>query len=129
MNFQSLLRLTLKSVLCVSLFTACETTQQNNSNLVDWIPQNTPIAIQLNNPNEVANAFKNNPVLKHLPESLPELSKKLIAFDKQAASPKIFSLTPYGKSEKALSIVYKAPLDSTYLSYPKEEYSSITAMV
>ena len=123
MNFQPLLRFAIKSFLCVFLFYACETTQQKNSNLVDWIPQNTSLTIQLNNPNEVSNALKNNPVLKHLPESLPELSKKMIAFDKQATSPKIFNLTPYGKNEKALSIVYKAPLDSTYLSYPKEEYS------
>ena len=123
MKFQPLLRSLFNISLFVGLLTACESTQHNTTKLVDWIPQNTPIALQLNNPNEVENALKNNPILKHLPASLPELSKKLVAFDNPAASPKIFSITPYGKNEKALSIVYKAPLDSTYLSYPKEEYS------
>ena len=100
MKFQPLLRSLFNISLFVGLLTACESTQQNTTKLVDWIPQNTPIALQLNNPNEVENALKNNPILKHLPASLPELSKKLIAFDNPAASPKIFSITPYGKNEK-----------------------------
>ena len=126
MNFQPLLRSLFNLSLFIGLLTACESTQQYTTKLVDWIPQNTPIALQLNHPNEVESALKNNPILKHLPTSLPELSKKLIAFDKATVSPKIFSITPYGKNEKALSIVYKAPIDSTYLSYPKEEYSGET---
>lgn len=123
MNFQPMLRFLFTCSLCLSLMTACESKRQNSTKLVDWIPQNTPLAIQLNNPNEVENALKNNPILKHFPASLPHLSKQLSAIDLQAFSPKIFSLTPYGKNEKALSIVYKAPLDSTYLAFPKEEYS------
>jgi hypothetical protein len=123
MKFQQLLRSLFNISLFIGLLTACESNQQNTTKLVDWIPQNTPIALQLNNPNEVENALKNNPILKHLPASLPELSKKLVAFDNPAASPKIFSITPYGKNEKALSIVYKAPLDSTYISHPMEKYS------
>ena len=126
MYFKTLLRSLFNISLFIGVLTACESTQQNTTKLVDWIPQNTSIALQLNNPNEVENALKNNPILKHLPASLPELSKKLVAFDNPKASPKIFSITPYGKIEKALSIVYKAPLDSTYLSYPKEEYSGET---
>ena len=126
MYFKTLLRSLFNISLFIGVLTACESTQQNTTKLVDWIPQNTSIALQLNNPNEVENALKNNPILKHLPASLPELSKKLVAFDNPKASPKIFSITPYGKIEKALSIVYKAPLDSTYLSSPKEEYSGET---
>ena len=123
MKFQQLLRSLFNISLFIGLLTACESTQQNTTKLVDWIPQNTRIALQLNNPNEVENALKNNPILKHLPASLPELSKKLVSFDNPAASPKIFSITPYGKNEKALSIVYKAPLDSAYISHPMEKYS------
>ena len=123
MNFKQLLPSLFNISFFISLLTSCETRQQNETKLVDWIPQNTSIAIQLNNPNEVENALKNNPILKQLPASLPKLSKKLVAFENTTATPKIFSITPYGKNEKALSIVYKAPLDSTYLSYPKEEYS------
>ncbi len=126
MNFKLFPLFATTAILSIALFTACETVQQNNTQLVDWIPQNTPLAIQLNNPNEIENAFKNNPILKQLPKSHPALTQKLTAFTTQNTSPKIFSLTPYGKNEKALSIVYKAPLDSTYLAFPKEEYSGET---
>ena len=73
MKFQQLLRSLFNISLFIGLLTACESNQQNTTKLVDWITQNTPIALQLNNPNEVENALKNNPILKHLPASLPEL--------------------------------------------------------
>ena len=92
MYLNSLLRTIFSISLFLIVLTACESTQQNTNKLVDWIPQNTPIALQLNNPNEVENALKNNPILKHLPASLPELSKKLVAFDNPTASPKILVL-------------------------------------
>lgn len=126
MTFQSLFRSFVVSVLCWVVFSACEPQQQSNSTLVDWIPQNTSLALQINNANEVESALKNNAVLKHLPASFPIFTEKITAIDKAVSSPKIISLTPYGKEGKALSIVYKAPLDSTYLSLPKEEYSGET---
>lgn len=129
MTTSSLLRFFTSTILFVTVFTACETQQKSNSTLLDWIPQNTPLALQINNANEVENALKNNTVLKHLPASFPAFTKKITALDKKVSTPKIFSLTPYGKEGKALSIVYSAPLDSTYLSMPKEDYSGETIYV
>ena len=100
MNFHPLLRYLFSICLFTSVFTACESTQQNTTKLVDWIPQNTPIALQLNNPNEVQNALKNNPILKHLPASLPELSKKLVACDNPTASQRYLVLRLMGKMKR-----------------------------
>ena len=58
MNFKQLLPSLFNISLFISLLTSCETRQQNETKLVDWIPQNTSIALQLNNPNEVENALK-----------------------------------------------------------------------
>ena len=79
--------------------------------------------LQLNNPNEIDGAMKNNPVLKSLLKDSPLLSKITMPIGAEMNATKIISVTPYGKEEKSLNIVYKSPHDSTYLALPSVEYS------
>ena len=102
---------------------ACEKTKQNTTTLVDWVPQNTAFVLQLNNSNELEGALKNNPVLKSLLQDSPLLSDEIMQYDNVGKGTKMISITPYGKEEKAFSVVYKSALDSSYLDLPTLEYS------
>ena len=102
---------------------ACEKTKQNTTTLVDWVPQNTAFVLQLNNSNELEGALKNNPVLKSLLQDSPLLSDEIMQYDNVGKGTKMISITPYGKEEKAFSVVYKSTLDSSYLDLPTLEYS------
>ena len=101
----------------------CEQSSTNNSTLVDWVPQNTQFVLQVNDLNETENAFKNNPVIKYVSKTSPGLAKKITTIQQTGVSPQLISLTKYGKEEKALSIVYKAAIDSSFLSLTKVTYS------
>ncbi len=101
----------------------CEQSTTNNSTLVDWVPQNTQFVLQINDLNEAENALKNNPVIKHLAKSSPTLANKITNIQHKDISPQLISLTNYGKKEKALSIVYKSAIDSSFLSFTKVNYS------
>ena len=123
MPFQAFTRLHLLTVFLIAVLQSCEKTKHNSTTLVDWVPQNTSFVLQLNNSNEIDGAMKNNPVLKSLLKDSPLLSEITMPIGAETNPTKIISVTPYGKDEKSLNIVYKSPLDSTYLALPSVEYS------
>ena len=123
MPIQAFTRLHLPTVFLIAVLQSCEKTKHNSTTLVDWVPQNTSFVLQLNNSNEIDGAMKNNPVLKSLLKDSPLLSEITMPIGAETNPTKIISFTPYGKDEKSLNIVYKSPLDSTYLALPSVEYS------
>lgn len=110
-------------LLLILVLTGCKTQRQNTNKLVDWIPQNTTAVLQVNDYNALKNALTNNGFLKEIPSQLPELSEKIKSISTTEITPQLISLSNYGKEEKAVSVVYKAALDSSYLAHQKVEYS------
>ena len=53
----------------------------------------------------------------------PLLSDKIMEMAAANEGPKMISITPFGKEEKAVSVVYKSALDSSYLALPSMDYS------
>jgi len=102
---------------------SCEEAKQNTTTLVDWVPQNTAFVLQLNNSNEVEGALKNNGIFQSLMKDSPLLSDKILDMAAANEGPKMISITPFGKEEKAVSVVYKSALDSSYLALPSMDYS------
>lgn len=123
MAFRSNFFIKLLALLTLFIFSDCEPTLNNTSNLVDWIPQNTTVVIQINDLQTLENGLINNPILKSLPANLPLSKDQLFGLNQKEVTPQLISLTPYGKSENALSVVYQAALDSSYLSLPTVDYS------
>ena len=123
MQFRSSSRTVICFLFLAFFIAACEQSSTSNSTLVDWVPQNTQFVLQLNDINETENALKNNPVLKHLAKTAPVLTKKMAALQRKEITPQLISLTKYGKEEKALSVVYKAVIDSSYLTLSQVTYS------
>lgn len=105
------------------LFLGCEPSIKQTTTLVDWVPQNTTFVIQVNDLNTLENGLLNHPILKSIPKGSPLSADRLFALKQKEIVPQLISLTPYGKSENALSVVYQAALDSTYLSLPTVNYS------
>ena len=129
MQFRSSHFTIIYSLFLTFFIASCEQSSTSSTSLLDWVPQNTQLVLQLNDINETRNALKNNPVLKHLGETSPALAKKMTALYGAEITPQLISLTKYGKNEKALSLVYKAAIDSSFLSLPKVTYSDETIYV
>ena len=96
------------------IFTSCDTSVKKAPNLLDCVPQNSFAAFQLNDQNMLENALTNLPFLTEiiaLDTSLNEDIKTIIppVFSSKA----LLCFTPEGKSEIALSFIYKInPSDS-----------------
>ena len=96
------------------IFTSCDTSVKKAPNLLDCVPQNSFAAFQLNDQNMLENALTNLPFLTEiiaLDSSLNEDIKTIIppVFSSKA----LLCFTPEGKSEIALSFIYKInPSDS-----------------
>jgi hypothetical protein len=96
------------------IFTSCDTSVKKAPNLLDYVPQNSLAAFQLNDQNMLENALTNLPFLTEiiaLDSSLNEDIKTIIppVFSSKA----LLCFTPEGKSEIALSFIYKInPSDS-----------------
>jgi hypothetical protein len=96
------------------IFTSCDTSVKKAPNLLDCVPQNSLAAFQLNDQNMLENALTNLPFLTEiiaLDSSLNEDIKTIIppVFSSKA----LLCFTPEGKSEIALSFIYKInPSDS-----------------
>ena len=110
-------------ILFTVFFYSCEEIKQNTTSLVDWVPQNTAFVLQLNNSNEVEAALKNNAIFKSLMQDSPLLSDKIMGMAATKEGQKMISITPFGKDENAISVVYKSEIDSTYLLLPSMDYS------
>ena len=96
------------------IFTSCNTSVKKAPNLLDCVPQKSLAAFQLNDQNMLENALTNLPFLTEiiaLDSSLNEDIKTIIppVFSSKA----LLCFTPEGKSEIALSFIYKInPSDS-----------------
>ena len=118
--------------LVLLIFSACNTVVKKVPDLLDCVPQNSLAAFKLNDQNMLENALTNLPFLEEIialdknlhediynliPESFP--SKALLCF------------TPEGKSEIALSFIYKTePTDSISITTGEEfNYNDVTITV
>ena len=96
------------------IFTSCDTSVKKAPNLLDCVPQNSLAAFQLNDQNMLENALTNLPFLTEIIALDTSLNE-----DIQTIIPAVFTsnallcFTPEGKSEIALSFIYKInPSDS-----------------
>jgi len=96
------------------IFTSCDTSVKKAPNLLDCVPQNSLAAFQLNDQNMLENALTNLPFLTEIIALDTSLNE-----DIQTIIPAVFPsnallcFTPEGKSEIALSFIYKInPSDS-----------------
>lgn len=102
---------------------ACQPAQEEAIQLVDWVPQNTTVVVQVNDFNGLENALLNNAVVKNISPTMPDFIEKIKAIPSKNREPQLLSFSDYGKQAKALSVVYRSPLDSSYLAYDQMEYS------
>lgn len=111
-------------LLLTLLFWRCENPKSSPDSLLEWVPQNTSIVIEVNNFNEIENALKNNVALKAIPKTAEDLAKEFGLFRKnEQDSPSLYFLTRLGKDELATSVVYHADFDSIYNTYETIEYN------
>ncbi len=104
----------------------CEKNASNQNNLIDWIPQNSSWVFQINDINTVNNALINNEVFKEFKSfntSLTEDIERLISGTPNTTS--LLTISLVGKNPMELTHIYKAPLDSTIMEFPKIMYSGI----
>lgn len=102
---------------------ACQSPKQDPAQLVDWVPQNTTVVIQVNDFNGMENALLNNAVAKNIPPTFPLFVEKIKTIPSKNKEPQLLCVSDYGKKAKALSVVYKAAIDSSYLNHQHFEYS------
>ena len=105
------------------LFWGCQTPTVPTTDLLQWVPQNTTAVFQINDLNEWEKLHKNHPLVKTLTGVIPQLSSRLQAFPSPPNDPLLVALTPYGKDKNALTLAYKAAIDSSYFKRPSIDYS------
>ena len=115
--------------LALFLFLACQPPKQVTQELVDWVPQNTTMVVQVNDFNGMENALLNNAVAKNIPSTLPLFVEKLKAFPSKNKEPQLLCVSDYGKKEKGLSVMYRAAIDSSYFDQQQIEYSGARIFV
>lgn len=98
-----------KSFLIVLLvISSCSTPKNSTLDLFDCVPQNSVITIQLNDQNILKNAINNLPFLSNILAIDTVLYKKISAvIPKNFNNKALLSFTPVGKSEYAISFIYK----------------------
>jgi len=101
-----------KSFLIVLLvISSCSTPKNSTLDLFDCVPQNSVITIQLNDQNILKNAINNLPFLSNILAIDTVLYKKISAvIPKNFNNKALLSFTPVGKSEYAISFIYKPVL-------------------
>ena len=101
-----------KSFLIVLLvISSCSTPKNSTLDLFDCVPQNSVITIQLNDQNILKNAINNLPFLSNILAIDTVLYKKISAvIPKNFNNKALLSFTPVGKSEYAISFIYKPAL-------------------
>lgn len=117
------LNLKLSLILLVLTIAACNSPQKKEEDLLQWVPQNTSFVLQINDLNDVKNRLVNHPLVKSAPLGNKKLSESIaqVAAKKEVAQ--LLCITPIGKEKKAVTAIYKSPIDSSYLSLPKTVYS------
>ena len=95
-------------LLVLLVISSCSTQKNSTLNLLDCVPQNSVITIQLNDQNMLENAINNLPFLSNILSLDTVLYKKISAVIPENFNHKaLLSFTPVGKSEYAISFIYK----------------------
>jgi len=96
------------------IFTSCNTSVKKAPNLLDCVPQKSLAAFQLNDQNMLENALTNLPFLTEIIALDSSLNEDIKTIIPPVFTPKaLLCFTPEGKSEIALSFIYKInPSDS-----------------
>lgn len=110
-------------VATIFFYTSCQPPKTTTSDLLQWVPQNTTSVIQINDINEWENVRTNHPLGKKIPSLAPSIKASLNSFPTPNNDPFLLCLTPIGKNKKALTMVYKSSIDSSYLSREEIDYS------
>ena len=93
------------------VISSCSTQKNSTLDLLDCVPQNSVITIQLNDQNMLENAINNLPFLSNILAIDTVLYKKINAVIPDKFNHKaLLSFTPVGKSEYAISLIYKPVL-------------------
>ena len=93
------------------VISSCSTQKNSTLDLLDCVPQNSVITIQLNDQNMLENAINNLPFLSNILAIDTVLYKKISAVIPENFNHKaLLSFTPVGKSEYAISFIYKPVL-------------------
>ncbi len=103
------------------LLLACTPKNQNETNLIELIPQNTSLVAQINN----SISLKNSKELSKIFSLNPDLKKTIRnIIPKNSASSQLLFFTPVGKNENAVSLIVKSnPEDSLLVSQKTLKYS------
>lgn len=115
------------------LLLSCESKDEINTNLYDYIPSDTVLVIKVNDQNAVNNILKNNPIISSLMSAdinlfntIAEIKPNEIFFTT------LFCFTPYGKNKMAVTTISRSStkdsikkLDSKYSIYNGEKINEI----
>ena len=113
------------AVLFVSLW-GCQPISNKNSQLSDWIPQNSSWVIQINNINTLTSELANNEVFREIKSLNPSLTFEFSRLVRDTPDVKsLLCITTVGKNPSALIHIYKAPIDSTRTNGSSIEYSKL----
>ena len=90
------------------LFLSCDSKDEINNNLYDYIPSDTVLVVKINNYITLKNIIKNNPIISSLRSldgfffnTLEEITPNKIS------SPTLFCFTPFGKNKIAITVINK----------------------
>ena len=113
------------AVLFVSLW-SCQPISNKNSQLSDWIPQNSSWVIQINDINTLTSELANNEVFREIKSLNPSLTSEFSRLVRDTPDVKsLLCVTTVGKNPSALIHIYKAPIDSTRTKGSSIEYSKL----
>ena len=90
------------------MFLSCDSKDEINNNLYDYIPSDTVLVVKINNHITLKNIIKNNPIISSLRSldgfffnTLEEITPNKIS------SPTLFCFTPFGKNKIAITVINK----------------------
>jgi len=113
------------AVLFVNLW-SCQPISNKNSQLTDWIPQNSSWVIQINEINTLTSELANNEVFREIKSLNPSLTSEFSRLVRDTPDVKsLLCITTVGKNPSALTHIYKAPIDSTRTKGSSIEYSKL----
>ena len=96
------------------VISSCKTGKKSTIGLLDCVPQNSVITFQLNDQNMLKNAINKLPFLSNILAIDTVLYKKISAVIPEKFNHKaLLSFTPVGKSEYAISFIYKPVLNDS----------------
>ena len=106
----------------IFMLISCSKSNSTNDDLISLIPQNTDIIVRVNDINSLISKFRNDELLKNL--NFPkEISQKVKNLINDSLNSQIIAFSNFGKEEKAVTVIHRKTMDSSYLKYKKIIYS------